>query len=217
MGCEQKSFIILVVWRWHQLLFYSLSKGCLSWVACRRGRELFRSPSYLHSGVTRNPVLHVQKIRILVSEQSIEHGQKLQHVLSCWKVFYFSFCKKLVDFNEPHLHEVTFNLLMHVWIFSCLSIASADGKKHLSGIVFSSHQIFIVHHRYVLRQQAIGVSIKTMLQHIHHTQFRLFLAKSQTPGLRQAPYNFWLSRYACFFPPTWRSDTFLTINIWKEN
>ena len=27
MGCGQKSFIIFVMWRWHQLLFDSLSKG----------------------------------------------------------------------------------------------------------------------------------------------------------------------------------------------
>jgi hypothetical protein len=45
---------------------------------------------------------------------------------------------KLVDFNEAHLHEVTLNDHTHAWIFSCLSIVSADGKQHLSEAVFST-------------------------------------------------------------------------------
>ena len=46
MGCDQKSFIILVVWRWHQLLSDSLTKGCLSRVSRRLGRKLFRPSTY---------------------------------------------------------------------------------------------------------------------------------------------------------------------------
>ena len=47
MGCHQKSFIILVVWRWHQLLSRSLPNSRLSQVSRRLGRELFTLPSYL--------------------------------------------------------------------------------------------------------------------------------------------------------------------------
>ena len=47
MGCDQKNFIILVVWRWHQLLSKSLPNCCLSWVSCRLGQELFTLPLYL--------------------------------------------------------------------------------------------------------------------------------------------------------------------------
>ena len=48
--------------------------------------------------------------------------------------FFFNF----VDFNEARLHEAAFNLHMHVWMFSCLSIASVDGKQHLREVVFSA-------------------------------------------------------------------------------
>ena len=46
------------------------------------------------------------------------------------------FWKNLVDFNEAWLDEVTLNLHMHAWIFSCLSIALVDGKQNLSEVVF---------------------------------------------------------------------------------
>ena len=44
----------------------------------------------------------------------------------------FFFCE-----NEARLHEAIMNLYMHAWLFSCLSIASVDGKQHLSEVVFS--------------------------------------------------------------------------------
>ena len=47
MGCAKKAFIILVVWRWHQLLSDSLPNGRLSCVSGRLGRKLFRPPSYI--------------------------------------------------------------------------------------------------------------------------------------------------------------------------
>ena len=47
------------------------------------------------------------------------------------------FYENLVDFNEPHMNEVTLNLLTHTGIFYRLSIASVDGKQHLSEAVFS--------------------------------------------------------------------------------
>ena len=57
---------------------------------------------------------------------------------TCYKSIQpFFFCENLVDFNEAHLYEVTLNLHVHAWIFSFLSIASVDGKKHLSEVVFS--------------------------------------------------------------------------------
>ena len=43
-----------------------------------------------------------------------------------------------MDFNEACLHEATLNLHMYANIFSCLSIASVDGKQHLSKVVFSA-------------------------------------------------------------------------------
>ena len=46
MDCNQKSFIILEVWQWCQLLFNSLSKGRLSRVSRKLGRKLFGPPSY---------------------------------------------------------------------------------------------------------------------------------------------------------------------------
>ena len=48
MSCDQESFIILVVWQWHQLLSRSLPNGCLSWVSRRLGRELFTLPLYAY-------------------------------------------------------------------------------------------------------------------------------------------------------------------------
>ena len=46
IGCDQKCFILLVVWRWHQFLFDSLSKSRLSRVSLRLGRKLFRLTWY---------------------------------------------------------------------------------------------------------------------------------------------------------------------------
>jgi hypothetical protein len=43
-----------------------------------------------------------------------------------------------VDLNEAHLHEATLNLHTYVLIFSRLSVASIDGKQHLSEVVFSA-------------------------------------------------------------------------------
>ena len=130
-------------------------------------------------------------------------------MLLCWKsIWPFFFCKNLVDFNEACMHEVTLNLYMHAWIFSCLSIASVLAKQHLSEVVFSALVGFSMyttstHHRvkqlpksttgmssvaYVMLcgardrscgQQAIGASIMTMLQHIPCTSFRLFWWKSR--------------------------------------
>ena len=50
----------------------------------------------------------------------------------------YIFLKNLVNLNEVCLHEVILNLYMHAWIFSCLSIASVDGKQHLSVVVLSA-------------------------------------------------------------------------------
>ena len=46
-SCDQKSFIVLVVWQWHQLLFGSLPNGRLSRVSYKLGQELFTLPSYI--------------------------------------------------------------------------------------------------------------------------------------------------------------------------
>ena len=48
------------------------------------------------------------------------------------------FCENLMDFNEARLHEAILNLHTHTWILSCLSIASVDGKQHLSEVVLSA-------------------------------------------------------------------------------
>ena len=50
----------------------------------------------------------------------------------------FFFCENLVDFNEMHLYETILNLHTQVWILSHLSIVPADGKQHLSEVVFSA-------------------------------------------------------------------------------
>ena len=47
IGCVQKNFIMLTVWRWHQLLFGSLPYVRLSRVSRRLGWELFTLPSYI--------------------------------------------------------------------------------------------------------------------------------------------------------------------------
>ena len=46
MGCDQESFIILILWGWHQLLSGSLPNGCMSWVSHRLGQEFFTLPLY---------------------------------------------------------------------------------------------------------------------------------------------------------------------------
>ena len=64
----------------------------------------------------------------------------------CWKStdLDFFFYRNLVDFNEARLHEETYKLHTHAWIFSRLSIASVDDKQHLSDSVKCSRLIFIV-------------------------------------------------------------------------
>ena len=49
MGCDQNSFIILIVWQWHQLLSRSLPNGHLSQISCRLGWELFTLPLYIYT------------------------------------------------------------------------------------------------------------------------------------------------------------------------
>ena len=48
------------------------------------------------------------------------------------------FCEHLVDCNGARLHEATLKLHTQAWIFSRLSIASVDGKLHLSEVGFSA-------------------------------------------------------------------------------
>ena len=50
----------------------------------------------------------------------------------------FLFLQNLVNFNEARLREATLNLHTHTLIFSRLSIASVDGKKYFSEVVFSA-------------------------------------------------------------------------------
>ena len=51
IGCNQNSFIILVVWQWHQLLSRFLPNGQLSRVSHRLGWELFFLPSYVPKSI----------------------------------------------------------------------------------------------------------------------------------------------------------------------
>ena len=48
------------------------------------------------------------------------------------------FYGNLVNFNEVRLYEAILKLHTHAWIFPHLSIASVDGKKHLSEVKFSA-------------------------------------------------------------------------------
>ena len=48
------------------------------------------------------------------------------------------FCVNLADFKEARLHETTVNLHTNARIFYHLSVASVDGKQHLSKVVFSA-------------------------------------------------------------------------------
>ena len=136
----------------------------------------------------------------------------------------------MVYFNEAHLHEATLNLHTYELIFSHLSIASVDGKQHLSEVVFSALVRFSLytsmHHRLkqspesstgmssvimwccvtqetgVGDQQAVGASITTVFQHILHTLFRLFWG---SPGFLLS----WYGSLRLLAIPTRSSDTFL--------
>ena len=57
------------------------------------------------------------------------------HVREVSKLF---FCENLMNFNEAILYEASLNLHTHTWIFSRRSIASVNGKQHLSKVVFST-------------------------------------------------------------------------------
>ena len=46
--------------------------------------------------------------------------------------------ENLVDFNEARMYETTMKLHTNPWILSRLSLASVDGKQHLSEAVFSA-------------------------------------------------------------------------------
>jgi len=65
IGCDQKSFIILIVWRWHQLLSDSLTKGRLPQVLRRLGRKLFKPPSYYPNGNHRYIISCITFYRML--------------------------------------------------------------------------------------------------------------------------------------------------------
>ena len=49
----------------------------------------------------------------------------------------YIFFENLVDINEVHLAEATFNLHTHARILSHWLIASGDGKQHFSEVVFT--------------------------------------------------------------------------------
>ena len=71
----------------------------------------------------------------LKQQVSLTGFPNTQDLLICYKSILF--CENLADFYEARLHEATFNLHTHAWIFSSLSIASVDGKQDLSEVVFS--------------------------------------------------------------------------------
>ena len=114
------------------------------------------------------------------------------------------FCGNLMYFNEARLNEATLNLHTHAWIFSRLSIASVDGKEHLSEVVFSdSSRIFIVHHEYAPQKcppsptwccvaQETRVVVNRQLAPSSwqcSSTFLRFFGKNETPVIRQAPYS----------------------------
>ena len=69
----------------------------------------------------------------------------LQDIFNQFQIYYsirkvsnLFFPESLVDFNAARLHETTLNLHTHTWFFSRQSVASVDGKQHLSEVVFSA-------------------------------------------------------------------------------
>ena len=124
-AATKKSFIILVVWRWHQLLFDSLSKGRLSRVSHRLGRKLFRPPSYIDHLLNWKMIPdHVHKELFLkqicwnlvcchevglssllfshvVSNNNIENSQPL--LINCWII------KNLSTHDLPSLNPLWFS------------------------------------------------------------------------------------------------------------
>ena len=67
--------------------------------------------------------------------RSVEKALDLRGLLENSRPYFF---ENLVDFNDVHFQGATLNLQTHAWIFYCLSIASIDGKHHLSEVVFSA-------------------------------------------------------------------------------
>ena len=135
---------------------------------------------------------------------------------------YFFVCKNLLDISEAHLHEVTLNLHTHVWIFSCMSIVTVDGKQHhLSEVVFSALVGFSLyttstHHRVkqslqgcppsptwcCVAQETVVVVNRQLAPPSRQcsstflaVESDFFLAKNQTPVVCQAPYSPDIRRY----------------------
>ena len=61
MGCDQKSCIILLVWRWHQLLSEFQHNGRFSRVSRRLGREIFTLPSCIWHSLQQLGLAHLVK------------------------------------------------------------------------------------------------------------------------------------------------------------
>ena len=77
MGCNPKSFIILVVWRSHQLMSWSLPNGHFSRVSDRLGWEIFILPSYITWKLcTSTTSIHgISKIKRETYRKNEEHSR----------------------------------------------------------------------------------------------------------------------------------------------
>ena len=146
-------------------------------------------------------------------------------------------CRKVSDFFFFFLQtwwiSMKHTLMRWPWtficmreFFSCLSIASVDGKQHCTRGVRTTGSITKEYYRDVFRHlhgavqckglklwsTTIGASIMTMLQHIPHTWFRLFGKKPDSFGLPSSLLYWYgsLQLLAVLQTRGRRSDTFLT-------
>ena len=81
-GLQPISFIILVVWHWHQPLSDSLPNSHLSRISRRLGRELLRPPSYKIRAMSSANAVHSMSS----ADESNSVGWKLSYILSFYWV-----------------------------------------------------------------------------------------------------------------------------------
>ena len=93
------------------------------------------------------------------------------------------------------MHEVTLNPLINALIFSCLSIASVDGKQHLSDVVFSALVGFSlsgklwVHGLIHTPRTHRACSTPQTVTHEHHNHRWQVLGVRIRSGTSHFPYN----------------------------
>jgi hypothetical protein len=152
------------VWRWHQLLFDSLSKGRLSRISRRQGREFSDHPR-----ITHHPVRKVSDLIFYCENLEDSNEARLREGTLNLNTHAWIFPRlsiALVDGNQ-HLSEVVFSVLVTFSLYTTSTHHSVKrSPKSTIGMSSVAYVTLCGARDRSCGQQAIGASITTMLQHI---------------------------------------------------